>query len=101
MAVDNSNIYVVGNTEGDITGDTNQGLNDTFIVKYNDSGTKQWEHLLGTSNQDHATGVVADPNGFALYTGYTQGGLDGNSNSGSNSQPDVIIVNYELNGGLQ
>ncbi|SVC53434.1 uncharacterized protein METZ01_LOCUS306288, partial [marine metagenome] len=101
VAVDNSNIYVVGNTTGDITGDSNQGLNDTFIVKYNDSGTKQWEHLLGTSNQDHATGVVADPNGFALYTGYTQGGLDGNSMSGSNQQPDVIIVNYDLNGELQ
>jgi len=36
-----SNIYVVGNTGGELDNNTNSGLQDVFILKYNSSGTKQ------------------------------------------------------------
>ena len=36
-----SHIYAVGNTGGDLDNNTNSGLQDVFILKYNSSGTKQ------------------------------------------------------------
>ncbi len=36
-----SHIYAVGNTGGDLDNNTNSGLQDVFIFKYNSSGTKQ------------------------------------------------------------
>ena len=42
VTVDSSgNIYVVGNTGGDLDNNTNSGLQDVFIIKYADNGTKQ------------------------------------------------------------
>ena len=36
VAVDSKgNIYVTGNTEGGMDGNTNSGKNDIFLVKYN------------------------------------------------------------------
>ena len=42
------NIYVTGNTEGGLDGNTSSGSRDIFLVKYNSSGTKQWTKQLGT-----------------------------------------------------
>ena len=42
VTVDSSGkIYVVGNTGGDLDNNTNSGLQDVFILKYADNGTKQ------------------------------------------------------------
>ena len=35
------NIYVTGETEGGLDGNTSSGESDIFLVKYNSSGTKQ------------------------------------------------------------
>ena len=35
------NIYVTGNTLGNLDGNTNSGDEDIFLVKYDSSGTKQ------------------------------------------------------------
>ena len=37
----NDYIYTVGNTGGELDNNTNSGLQDVFIFKYNSSGTKQ------------------------------------------------------------
>ena len=34
------NVYLTGNTEGELDGNTNSGSTDIFLVKYNSSGTK-------------------------------------------------------------
>ena len=42
VTVDSSGkIYVVGNTGGDLDNNTNSGLQDVFLFKYNSNGTKQ------------------------------------------------------------
>jgi len=41
VADSNNYIYAVGNTGGDLDNNTNSGLQDVFIFKYADNGTKQ------------------------------------------------------------
>ena len=38
----NNNLYLVGQPEGNLDGNTNLGGNDLFLVKYDSAGTKQW-----------------------------------------------------------
>jgi len=88
-------IYVTGFTYGDLDGNTNSGWDDIFLVKFNSSGTKQWTKQLGTSSDDEGNGVTTDSSGNIYVTGYTNGGLDGNTNSGSY---DIFIVKYNSSG---
>jgi len=92
------NIYVTGFTRGRLDGNTNSGGDDIFLVKYNSSGTKQWTKQLGTSSSDRGNGVSTDSSGNIYVTGYTYGGLDGNTNSGSN---DIFLVKYNSSGTKQ
>ena len=76
-------IYVEGTTYGDIDGQTNNGGNDAFIVKYDSDGTKQWTQLIGGTGDDHGRSVSASADGSLLYlAGYTNGSADGASYNG-------------------
>jgi len=92
------NIYVTGGTYGGLDGNTNSGGQDIFLVKYNSSGTKQWTKQLGTSSWDEGNGVTTDSSGNIYVTGWTYGGLDGNTNSGSE---DIFLVKYSFSGTKQ
>ena len=92
------NIYMTGFTKGGLDGNTNSGRNDIFLVKYNSSGTKQWTKQLGTSSDDEGNGVSTDSSGNIYVTGYTYGGLDGNTNLGS---WDIFLVKYNSSGTKQ
>ena len=92
VATDSSgNVYVTGGTKGGLDGNTSAGDTDLFVVKYNSSGTKQWTKQLGTSSTDNATGVATDSSGNVYVTGYTGGGLDGNTSAGG---IDLFVVKY-------
>jgi len=92
------NIYVTGNTQGEFDGNTSSGSTDIFLVKYNSSGTKQWTKQLGTSDTDRGNGVTTDSSGNIYVSGTTEGGLDGNTNSG---QQDIFLVKYNSSGTKQ
>jgi len=92
------NIYVTGYTYGDLDGNTSSGGQDIFLVKYNSSGTKQWTKQLGSSGWDWGNGVTTDSSGNIYVTGYTNGGLDGNTNSGYG---DIFLVKYNSSGTKQ
>jgi len=85
------NIYVTGNTQGDLDGNTSSGESDIVLIKYNSSGTKQWTKQMGTSANDWGRSVTTDSSGNIFVTGITKGGLDGNTNSGST---DIFLVKY-------
>jgi len=89
---------VTGDTYGGLDGNTSSGRYDIFLVKYNSSGTKKWTSQLGTSSSDRGNGVSDDSSGNIYVTGYTCGGLDGNTNSGSN---DIFLVKYDSSGTKQ
>ena len=96
VTVDSSdNIYVTGFTTGDLDNNTNSGQKDIILVKYNSSGTKQWTQQLGTSSQDTGNDVTVDSSDNIYVTGQTEGGLDGNTNSGIQ---DIFLVKYNSDG---
>ena len=98
------NIYVTGFTRGDLDGNTNSGGRDIFLVKYNSSGTKQWTKQLGTSEFDEGYGVTTDSSGNIYVTGSTKGGLDGNTNSGTEDifgKEDIFLIKYNSSGTKQ
>jgi len=99
VATDSSgNVYVTGGTYGGLDGNSNKDNSDLFVVKYNSSGTKQWTKQLGTSGNDNASGVATDSSGNVYVTGYTTGGLDGNTSAYGN---DLFVVKYNSSGTKQ
>ena len=60
--------------------------------------TSPWTKQLGTSSGDGGRGVTTDSSGNIYVTGYTLGGLDGNTNSGSY---DIFLVKYNSSGTKQ
>ena len=62
---------------------------------FGQSNTKQWTKQLGTSSDDRGNGVTTDSSGNIFVTGYTWGGLDGNTNSGFT---DIFLVKYNSSG---
>jgi len=92
------NVYVTGDTERGLDGNTSAGSigsYDAFLVKYNSSGIKQWTKQLRTSSDELANGVATDSSGNVYVTGFTRGGLDGNSSAGSY---DLFVVKYDSDG---
>ena len=91
-------------TYGGLDGNTNSGLSDIFLIKFNSSGTKQWTKQLGTSSKDFVEGLTTDSTGHIYMTGTTEGGLDGNANSGGircyirASCKDIFLVKYNSSG---
>ena len=86
VAVENSNVYVTGNTD-------NSGIsaNDVFILKIDQDGNLVWNVTWGGSKVDYGQSIATD--GLYLYvTGYT-------CSYGAGSD-DIFILKYDLNGTL-
>ena len=99
IATDTSgNIFITGDTIGDLGGNTNQGTRDMFLVKYNSSGTRLWTNLLGTTDEDWGYGVDTDSSGNIYVTGHSFGDFDGISNLGSSA---AFLVKYDSSGTKQ
>jgi len=92
------NIYVTGYTGRDLDGNTSSGENDIILIKYNSSGTKQWTKQMGTTSDDRGNSVTTDSSDNIYVTGYTDGGLDGNTSSGENN---IFLVKYNSSGTKQ
>lgn len=84
---DNGNVYLVGDTSGDLDGNLHTGAQDFFIMKFGPDGTELWSKQFGAPSSgnpksSHASDIVLDAAGNAYVAGLTDGGLDGNINSG-------------------
>jgi len=74
------------------------GSSDDGSTSTDNTTTSLWTKQLGTSSSDGGSGVTTDSSGNVYVTGYTLGGLDGNTNSGSY---DMFLVKYNSSGTKQ
>jgi hypothetical protein len=79
IAVDASgNVYVAGYTGGAFTGNTNLGLSDGYVAKFNSSLVLQGTvNQFGTTGHDVVRGLAVDGLGNVYVAGYTNGAFDG------------------------
>jgi len=100
LAVDaDQNVYVTGETEGNLDGNTKStSLADAYLTKYDELGVKQWTRLLGanlTGGRTSARGAAVDSNGNIFIAGYTRVALPGNSLNGN---ADLFLAKYDSDG---
>jgi uncharacterized delta-60 repeat protein len=97
VATDSSgNIYVSGYTDGGLDGNTLTGTTGFFVTKYDSTGSKLWTRQLGVaSSTTYSYGVAADSSGNCFAAGFTQGGLDGNTLTGTR---DFFVTKYDSTG---
>ena len=90
------NVYVAGYTTGGLDGNTLTGTQDFFVTKYNSSGVKQYTRQLGVAGKNtYGYSVATDANGNVYVAGYTNGGLDGNTQTGTQ---DFFVTKYDSSG---
>jgi hypothetical protein len=77
-----SNVLITGWTDSQ-----GSGLADILTVKYNSSGTLQWQRIIGSATADEGRGVAADTAGNVYVAGSTS--------------TDAAVVKYDSSGTLQ
>ncbi|WP_413360809.1 SBBP repeat-containing protein [Prochlorococcus sp. MIT 1201] len=75
-------IYIAGHTEGGLEGQSHNGKSDSFLSKYDANGNQEWTQQFGSNAWDEARALTTDSDGSIYIAGYTEGELDGQSNSG-------------------
>ena len=55
-----ANVYLTGQTNGNLEDFTNKGGKDLFVVKYDAQGDQQWIHQSGTDQDDLGTEISVD-----------------------------------------
>ncbi|KGG25555.1 lectin-like protein [Prochlorococcus sp. MIT 0701] len=87
-------IYIAGDANFSLDGQTNSGSEDVFLTKYDPDGTKHWTQFLGPSDiQAYALETGSD--GSIYIAGYSTVDLDGQTNSGSS---DSLLIKYDSDG---
>src|SRR5215212_8253297 len=87
-------VYVVGFTNGELPGQTDEGIRDAFISKYNADGDEEWTRQFGTSGIDDASGVSADSSGGV----YVVGTMDSGDPLPAGEEADAYIRKYNSEG---
>jgi hypothetical protein len=90
VAVNDSEVYVSGSTNGTLPGQASAGGSDALIRKYDASGNEGWTLQFGTSGFDAANGVAADASGVYV-SGLTSGTLPGQTSSGGT---DAFVAKF-------
>lgn len=93
-------VVVSGFTNAGLAGNTVAGSQDSFVAKYNSSGTMNWLKQIGPTGSaiSAANAVAVDYANNVFAAGYTGGGLDGNTQSGTK---DYWLAKYSSSGLLQ
>jgi len=81
VAADNTGVYVVGDVQGKLPGQTPSGGYDAWVRKYDLDGNIAWTRQFGTGLSDIAYAAAADGTGVYVAGG-TYRALPGQTNSG-------------------
>ncbi len=94
LAVDDAgNIFVAGHTGGKL-GDSAIGDTDTFVVKIDSDGQRQWIQQLGTTGVDFSYAIATDQRGAAYVTISSYSFLT----TGIPSDYDTSVTKFDSNG---
>src|SRR5262249_48918475 len=74
VAVDDTGVYIGGNTFSPLPGQASAGDMDTFVRKYDVAGNVLWTRQYGTRGREESHGVTVDATGIYV-TGNTTGTL--------------------------
>ncbi|TGK03532.1 hypothetical protein EHO58_14025 [Leptospira selangorensis] len=92
----NGEIYFVGAAQGGFDDQTQIGIEDALLIKYDSDGHKLWVRLLGVPDQiSIANDISLDPGKNIYIVGSTSGELDGQTPIGTT---DTFIVKYDKDG---
>ncbi|MBN1673319.1 MAG: SBBP repeat-containing protein [Kiritimatiellae bacterium] len=95
IAVDTAgNVYVAGYAEGSFDGQTNAGLADLCLTRFDAAGTRQWTRLWGSADEDNSGGIVVMATGIYV-SGYAAGTVDGEPHSG---EADMLLSKWDQDG---
>jgi hypothetical protein len=98
IIVDSTGVYVSGQTNEVLPGQTAAGGTDAFLVKYNAAGNRQWVRQFGTAGLDEAQGVATNGSGAIFVVGETTGSLFGIPATGGS---DAFLAEYDSDGNLK
>jgi uncharacterized delta-60 repeat protein len=87
-AASDGSVYVAGRTDSEGAGNF-----DASVVKYDSSGTLQWQRTIGGSGSEYAVGIAADSSGNIYAAGY--------QNSYGSAPNQFYLVKYNSSGTLQ
>lgn len=83
IAMDSSNnVYVGGYTKGSFDGEVNTGLQDLYVTKWSDVGSKIWTRIWGSAGNEYGYGVAVDSAHNVYVAGHSDSAFGGESNSG-------------------
>lgn len=94
---------VAGSSSSDASGDKSEnskGNLDYWLIKLNDSGTKQWDKTIGGNGADFLEDIRQTSDGGYILAGSSQSDLSGDKSEGSLSQ-DVWIVKLSASGSIE
>lgn len=92
---DSAGIYVAGWSDGAMHGQTNLGLRDVVLIRYDPNGTHLWTRQHGSTQTDVVFAATSDASANAFLGGYTYGDLDGYTNQGP---VDILTLKYDSTG---
>jgi hypothetical protein len=83
LAIDKAgNLYVIGQTSGELPGQKALGMIDAFLIRFDREGHAVWTRQFGTVERDLPKGVALDDAGNIYVVGQTFGTLPGQTSAG-------------------
>jgi len=89
-------VYVAGQTLTFFPGFEKQGQEDTFVMKIDPAGARQWVQQTGGVGRDRPSGVVTDGKGNVFVGGSSDTVFPGRTNL--YNQTDVFLMKFNSNG---
>jgi len=89
------NIYVAGDTTGDMQGAVNQGARDAVLAKYDSAGNLLWTRVLGSSETAKGYAVAVDASGAVYVAGSVTDKLTATAIGGGT---DGFVAKYSSDG---
>ncbi|MEQ9499368.1 MAG: LruC domain-containing protein [Deltaproteobacteria bacterium] len=97
IVADGAHVYVVGDVEGAIHGQTHAGGADAFVTKLDNTGAVVWTRLFGGGANELGYGITVDAAGNVYIAGgSTSASLPGGTSPGNT--PASFLVKFDADG---